>query len=245
MGLHTADAVVLRRYPYRETSVIVTCLTDRHGKIKGLVKGLRAQPNRHRSAMEPLTVNRIVFYDTRTSQIHLISQCDLLLPLVQLQRDLETMRSASLCVDLADHVVPLEEPQPTIYRLLKDTLERLALGGSDRAALEAHFIVRMLRLAGFQPQLTECTGCNEHIEATGFWSARQGGLLCRQCLHEDPNAEAAPPDMLETLGILAHADQPPALDARLLPILRQRLEEFLRWRLDRPLKTLEKKMETR
>ena len=238
MGIHTTDAIVLRRYLYRETSVIVTCLTDRYGKIKGLVKGLRAQPNRHRSAMEPLTVNRIVFYDTRTSQIHLISQCDLLSPLSALQRDLETMRSASLCVELADHVVPLEEPQPTIYRLLKDALERLALGGNDRATLEAHFIIRMLRLAGFQPQLTECTGCNKPVDAAGFWSARQGGLLCRQCLHEDPNAEAAPPEMLETLKALAQADQPLALDARLLATLRQRLDEFLRWRLERPLKTL-------
>ena len=51
MGIHTADAIVLRRYPYRETSVTVSCLTDRYGKLKGLVKGLRAHPNRRRSAM--------------------------------------------------------------------------------------------------------------------------------------------------------------------------------------------------
>ena len=80
MGLHTAEAIVLRRYPFRETSITLTCLTDRFGKLKGLVKGLRAQSNRHRSAMEPLTVNRIVFYDTRTSQLHLISQCELIAP---------------------------------------------------------------------------------------------------------------------------------------------------------------------
>ena len=81
MAIHTTDAIVLRRYLYRETSVIVSCLTDRFGKLKGLVKGLRAQPNRHRSAMEPLTINRIVFYDTHSSQLHLISQCELLTPL--------------------------------------------------------------------------------------------------------------------------------------------------------------------
>ena len=73
MGIHTTDAIVLRRYPFRDTSVTVSVLTDRYGKLKGLVKGLRAQPNRYRSAMEPLTINRIVFYDTRTSQLHLIS----------------------------------------------------------------------------------------------------------------------------------------------------------------------------
>ena len=238
MGIHTAEAIVLRRYPFRETSITLSCLTDRFGKLKGLVKGLRAQPNRYRSAMEPLTVNRIVFYDTRTSQLHLISQCDLVAPLAGLQRDLETMRLAALCVDLVDTVVPLEEPQPAIYQLLKQMLERLALGGHDPATARIHFIARLLRLAGFHPQLDECTSCRIAVRAAGYWSAQQGGFLCQRCLHEDPAAEAATPEMLTTMEALSEAAQPPALETPLVPVLRQRLDEFLRWRLDRPLKTL-------
>jgi DNA repair protein RecO (recombination protein O) len=238
MGIHTADAIVLRHYPFRETSVIVTCLTDRYGKLKGLVKGLRIHPNRHRSGMEPLTVNRIVFYDTHSSQLHLISQCELLAPLAGLQRDVETMRAASVCIELVDTIVPLEEPQPALYRVLRDTLERLALNGMQAAAIRAHFILRLLRLAGFQPQLDQCTGCGTHIDLAGHWSARQGGLLCRACLHHDPEAEPFPRQMLEVLEVLAEADQPSAIDDHILPTLQARLEEFLRWRLDKPLKTL-------
>jgi len=238
MGLHTAEAIVLRRYPFRETSVTLTCLTDRFGKLKGLVKGLRAQPTRHRSAMEPMTVNRIVFYDTRTSPLHLISQCELLEPLSGLQGDLEVTRLAALCVDLVDTIVPLEEPQPALYALLKQTLAQLALGGPDRATTRLHFIVRLLRLAGFHPQLDECTGCGRRIQADAHWSARQGGLLCPRCLHEDPKADPAGPEVLGALETLADAAVPPALELSVVPALTQRLDEFLRWRLDRPLKTL-------
>ncbi len=270
MGIHAADAIVLRQYPFRETSVTLTCLTDRFGKIKGLVKGLRAQPNRYRSAMEPFTINRIVFYDTRTSQLHLISQCDMLSPLIEIQRDLDTVRVASFCVELVDTVVPLEEPQPAIYQLLKQTLERLTFAGENVQSVRIHFIVRLLRLVGFQPRLTECTSCGtlihpaggggirsggrgvapvgagEHgatgipvgLRATGYWSARQGGLLCPSCLHEDPTAQPALPEMLSALETLAEAAQPIRFDASFLPLLRQRLDEFLHWRLDRPLKTM-------
>jgi len=238
MGIHTTEAIVLRRYPFRETSVTLTCLTDGFGKLKGLVKGLRAQPNRHRSPMEPLTINRIVFYDTRTSQLHLISQCDLLSPLLALQRDLETMRLAAMCVELVDAIVPLEEPQPGVYRLLKQTLERLCLGGDSLLAVRVHFIARLLRLAGFQPQLDECTGCGIAVHAAGYWSARQGGLLCESCLHEDPHAEAASSQLLDALSAFSHSDQPMAAEEPLLSVLRGRLDMFLRWRLDHPLKTL-------
>jgi len=239
MGIHTADAIVLRRHPFRETSVVVSCLTDRYGKLKGLVKGLRMHPNRHRSAMEPMTVNRIVFYDTHTSQLHLISQCELLAPLSGLQRDLPTAQAAALCLELVETVVPLEEPQPAIYHLLKDTLERFALQGGDRPAIRAHFILRFLRLAGFQPQLDECTGCSGAVHTSGYWSARQGGLLCPQCLHEDPKAEPAPPETLEALEALSESDHPFPLDPQLIQRLGRRLDDFLRWRLDHPLKTLE------
>ena len=100
MGLYTTDAIVLRRYLYRETSVIVTCLTEQYGKIKGLVKGLRTPASRHRSAMEALTINRLVFYDTRTSQLHLISQCELLDGLPQIQQELERAQTAAFFVEL-------------------------------------------------------------------------------------------------------------------------------------------------
>ena len=239
MGIHTSDAIVLRRYPFRETSVIVTCLTERYGKLKGLVKGLRAHPNRHRSAMEPLTVNRIVFYDTHTSQLHLISQCELLAPLTPLQRDVETARLAGFCVDLVDAVVPLEEPQPLVYQLLTHTLDRLALGLPDGLSVRLHFVARLLHLSGFHPQLTECTGCGTPVHAGGCWSPRHGGLLCAGCLHEDPHAEAVSRQTLETLEALVNAEQPPMLGDPLRSVLGQRLDEFLRWRLDRPLKTLE------
>ncbi len=238
MSIHSTEAIVLRRYPFRETSVILSCLTPEFGKLKGLIKGLRSQPNRYRSAMEPLTINRIVFYDTRASQLHLISQCELTAPLAGIQSELETVQLAALFVDLVDTVVPLEEPQPATYHLLKQTLERLALGGIDLGVVRIHFIVRLLRLAGFQPQLDACTSCSTSLDAAAYWSARQGGLLCQHCLHEDPRASATTPDMLHALHALGEADHPPALHTPLIPILRQRLSEFLRWRIDRPLKTM-------
>ena len=239
MGIHSADAIVLRRYPYRETSVIINCLTDRFGKIRGLIKGLRVLPNnRYRSAMEPMTINRIVFYDTRASQIHLISQCELTHPLSELPRDLDTMRVAALCLELTDAVVPAEEPQPAIYALLKETLERLAGQPTQREALRIHFIVRLLRLAGFQPQLDECTACSREVHGAGYWSARQGGLLCRDCRDVDPRAEPAAVPALEALERLALSDHPIPLAKELLPVLHGKLDEFLHWRLEKPLKTL-------
>ena len=240
MGIHTADAIILRQYPYRETSVLVTCLTDRFGKIKGLVKGLRdAQRPRYRSAMEPLTLNRLVFYDTRTSSLHLISQCELLAGYQALPQDLEAMRAACSCVELADVVLELDEPQPLIFQLLKEALARLDAGERRLSMVRIHFILRLLRLAGFHPQLDECTGCTQRpADQQAFWSARQGGLVCERCLHQDPQAEVIPPAMLDAFIQCAEADGPHRVNPTQTTAIQRYLDQFLRWRLDRPLKTM-------
>lgn len=239
MGIHTTEAIVLRRYLYRETSVIVSCLTEHFGKLRGLVKGLRQYPNRHRSAMEPMTVNKIVFYDTHNSQIHLISQCELMAPLADLQKELEITKIAAFCVELVDTVVPIEEPQPAVYQLLKNTLNRLTTQPQDALdALRSHFILRLLRLSGFHPQLDECTGCNATVHSGAHWSARQGGLLCNRCLHHDPKAEPMAVSLLGLLEELSQQEQPQSFSTQAIPGLRRRLEDFLKWRLDKPLKTL-------
>ncbi|MCI0456992.1 MAG: DNA repair protein RecO, partial [Gemmataceae bacterium] len=132
----------------------------------------------------------------------------------------------------------LEEPQLAVYQLLRHTLERLALGTTELAAVRIHFIARLLRLVGFQPQLDECTGCGTAVHEAGYWSPSCGGLLCPACRHEDPKAEGVNPEALRALHALSAMAQPPTLDASLIPRLGQRLDDFLRWRLDRPLKTL-------
>jgi DNA repair protein RecO (recombination protein O) len=249
MGIHTTDAIVLRQYPYRETSVLVTCLTDRFGKIKGLVKGLRVPMSRHRSPMEALTLNRLVFYDTRGGSLHLISQCDLLSSYAELTRDVEIMRLAASCAELADAVLEVEEPQPMIFRLLKDALERLSGGERRLTTVRIHFILRLLRLAGFHPQLHECVNCMQRLPAEAlaqagpedgqaFWSVRQGGVLCGRCLHQDPRAEAMAPAMLEAFLACAEADGPHRVDPANTEGIQQYLNQFLRWQIDRPLKTM-------
>ena len=237
MSIHTTDAIVLRHYPYRETSALVTCLTDRFGKLKGLVKGLRDQTRpRYRSAMEPLTLNRIVFYDTRTSSLHLISQCDLLQHWPQIQTDLERAVAAASCVELVDALVEPEEPQPQMFRLLADTLARLS-EGAQTGPVRIHFMLRLLRLSGFHPQLDECTGCS-HPQADGYWSPRHGGLLCASCLHEDPHAQPLGAEWLDAIERCTDADHPVDLPEAQRELMQRRLDEFLRHRLDRPLKTL-------
>lgn len=239
MAIHTTDAIVLRQYAYRETSLLVTCMSERFGKLKGLIKGLRNDLVRYRSRMDLLTLNRIVFYDHRNSSLHLISQCELLDAYPQLPRELEVMRVAASCGELVDALVEVDESQPAIFELLKRTLERLTTTTGDLLSLRSHFILRLLRLSGFQPQLDECVECASELEeARSFWSVRQGGVLCERCLHEDPRAHPIDAWMIRVLSACSRTDEPLPLERPHAEEVHRRVDEFLRWRVERSLKAM-------
>jgi DNA repair protein RecO (recombination protein O) len=241
MSIHVADGIVLRHWAYRETSAMVSCLTDRFGKIRGMIKGLRGprSTERYRSPMEPLTLNRIVFYDNRNSGLHLISQCDLTGPYLELTEDLETMQVAACCAELVDVLLEADEPQPAVFALLKSALERLVRRSDPPVMVRIHVILRLLRLVGFQPQLDHCVVCTDDVTGRRtYWSVRQGGLMCERCLHQDTSAEPMAPELLEALALCAEAEPPRGLHPGMAAVVHRRVEQFLRWRIERPLKTL-------
>ena len=71
------EAIVLKSFDFRETSRIVTFYSREYGKVKGLLKGIRKDPRKFGSSVDRFSVNDIVFYQYRNSDIHLVSQCDM------------------------------------------------------------------------------------------------------------------------------------------------------------------------
>lgn len=122
MALITTEAVLLRRREIRETSLLLTCLTPTHGKITGLLKGVRGPRGTVNGYLEPFTLQTIIFYERVRSEVDLISQADLREPFLGLRSDLAKTAFASYFCELAEQVAALRDPQPALYDLLVHAL---------------------------------------------------------------------------------------------------------------------------
>ena len=74
MAIHKTESIVLRKRDFRETSLIVDFYTRDFCKLSGLLKGIRTDPNKFASTLEPFTLCEIIFYEKRNSDLHLVSQ---------------------------------------------------------------------------------------------------------------------------------------------------------------------------
>ena len=234
------EAIVLKSFDFRETSRIATFFTKDYGKVKGVLKGIRSDPRKFGSYLDKFSVNDIVYYQYRRSDLHLISQCDLKTYFFAVREDYRRNMAAQYALELIDVIMPAEEPRRKIYRLLLDSLG--ALGSiRDIDKLVHVFQVKILLLSVFRPHIDACVKCRKKVAGKAYFSLRSGGLVCVQC----PSPESVlTPISKGTIASILHIEQNPwgkSLQLGLTRTVRKELKyilnKFLVYHLEKRIKT--------
>ncbi len=174
------EGIVLKSFDFRETSRIATFFTRDFGKVKGVLKGIRKDPRKFGSSVDRFSLNDIVYYQYRNSDIHLISHCDMKDYYTGLRQDLKRMTAASYASELIDTVMAVEQQNVEIYQLMQDFLADLE-ATEDISKLVHMFQIKILSLSGFKPHLDSCVRCVEKISGATRFNMRLGGLVCARC----------------------------------------------------------------
>ncbi|MCR4338187.1 MAG: DNA repair protein RecO [Candidatus Omnitrophica bacterium] len=173
-------AIVLKTIDFRETSRIAIFFTQDHGKVSGLLKGIRKDPKKFGSSLERFSVNDIVFYQYRNSDLHLVSQCDMKEYFYAIRQDMSKFLAASYVAELVQAIMPNEEKNLLVFQLMLDFLKSLSSKTEIHSLVHA-FQIKILLYSGFRPHLDTCLKCKKKIQAKAKFSLKDGGLICLQC----------------------------------------------------------------
>lgn len=239
MAIQKTEAYVLRSQPFRSSSLIVTFFTREFGKVRGLIKGIRKENETRGAVYEPLTRVDLVFYEKMRSDLHLISDTDILDFHDTFRHKLETLVAASYFSELIEVVTEPHDPHPELYETLDFCLR--FLGAIDLKRVKIFFEMKILSEAGWTPHLHSCVACGQKAEEAVYFSIKQGGILCVNCSVKISDAKKM---TLLTLEILRSGFQMKGEDFIRLKMdsdQQERLSEimdlFLSYRLPRPLRT--------
>jgi DNA repair protein RecO (recombination protein O) len=234
------EAIVLKSFDFRETSKIVTFYTREFGKIKGVMKGVRKDPRKFGSSVDKFTVNDIVFYQYRNSDIHLISQCDMKEFYSPIRQDLKRMTAASYILELVDAILPIEQKNEDIYELILQYLSSLQTD-QDVTKLVHIFQIKTLSYSGFRPHLDSCVKCTKKVQGQTRFSMKLGGLVCDVCRTSDGDVS---PISRGTVASIIHIEQSEwgqtlrlGLSAAIKKELKYVLNNFLVFHLEKHLRS--------
>lgn len=176
MLIEQQPAYVLHSRPYRETSLLLECLTRDHGRLGVVARGVRSQRGRlQRSQLEPFQP---------------------LMVDLQLRGELATLRNAESAAapwrllgdaglaglyvnELVVRLTERQDPHPALYHAYAQALARLAAG--DALAWHLRRFERdLLAALGYALQLEMDANTGEPLQADALYAyrAEQGAVRC-------------------------------------------------------------------
>ncbi len=207
------DAVVLRTRKYGDTSTIATLYTEAFGKMGVIAKGEREQASKGTGALDILSLISAVIYRKEHRDLQLLSRVEHRKTLRRVGEGMDRLAAGMVFLELTDSVTPLEEKNPSLYRLLVNSL--LALEGADRnvGTLVLFFETRLLDILGFRPSWSVCVRCARPLGAVEESHAypfdpHAGGLVCIECRADHALALTLQSGSLKMLQRLQSTDRP-------------------------------------
>jgi DNA repair protein RecO (recombination protein O) len=195
MTLYRDSGVVLRTYKLRESDRIVVLMTEHHGKVRAVARGVRKGSSKFGGRLEPLSHIALLLNEGR--ELDSISQVESIDAFRPVREDYDRMSSGIAMLEAVDQIAQEREPNPKLYQMLVGALRTLA--ARPAPLLVPSFYWKVLAAAGVHPQLDACVSCDE-TEGLVSFDLFDGGVQCRGCRRGVPISAGALGLMRRILG---------------------------------------------
>ena len=195
MSTYRDSAIVLGSYKFGEADRVVVLLSESHGKIRVVAKGVRKTKSSIGARLEPMSFVDISL--RRGRELDTVDQVKLLDTFSQLRTDFDRLRQGLAMVEAVNKITPDREPVPELFALLSRALT--ALNKRQSPLLLAAFFWRLISVEGQAPQLESCVRCGDQCDGFVF-DITEGGVHCPSCGAGRPISDTALGIMRDMLG---------------------------------------------
>ncbi len=238
----TATGLVLRETMYKESSKILTVLTDAEGKITVSAKGARRKNSKTAASTQFLACSEFTLFESRGRwTLHEARSVELF---AGLRDDIELLSLGSYFAELLETLADEDSPDPEMLSLGLNALYALSEDKKDRRIIKAAFELRLMCIAGYEPILDECHFCGKAEIENPRMSLAGGSVYCKNCpADEEGEVTALLPGTLMAMRHIVNADSKRIYSFKasdeVLKNLADVCERYVEVQLDKNFKTLD------
>jgi DNA repair protein RecO (recombination protein O) len=179
----TTSAILLRAYPYSESSRILRFFTRDLGVVGVMARGARRSGAKGESGLETFAGGRLTVYVRSTRDLQTFKDFSVSRSRPGIGASVLRLGGASLVGEIVLRHAG-EDANPVLFDALDGALDRLEATVEDRLIGEVLSEGwRLVSTLGYEPVLGECVECGEPLtsEETGRFDFGAGGLRCESC----------------------------------------------------------------
>ena len=183
----TTNAIVVRRADYRENDRMITLFSPTLGRIDAMCRGCRRQKSPLMAASELFCAGEYVLYQAADRAT--VVSCQVEDTYYGLRKDYERLSHGMYALELCAAAIQPAQENERLFLLLLKTLAHLCYGDAQPRRVTSVFVMGMVSLLGFRPQVGRCAKCGTPVlqgkapEETliAAFSPEAGGVLCPGC----------------------------------------------------------------
>ncbi|MBF0400027.1 MAG: DNA repair protein RecO [Magnetococcales bacterium] len=177
------DALVLRRTPFRETSLLLHFFSRRHGLLSALARGVRAG-GRAAASMDRAALagfhTVVMGCQARSVQaLATLTAVEIKQPRHRLMHGAAALLAAQVIQEALYRFMAPGEPNPGVFELLEWAWDQLD-GAQEPLAVLGICQARLVRALGYGWRTDCCVGCGGQ-EGLRYFSAKRGQVVCNRC----------------------------------------------------------------
>lgn len=219
--IHKTKAFVIKSWPFKETSLIVSLYTKGFGKIKAIAKGAK-RPKSKFSALDTLSLNDIVFYEAHKGEINTLASSELVDDFPEIRSSLSRITYAAYFTELVDGLSEDNDKNEDVFDILFWALKLLS-GDCEPNKVARIFEIKLLSALGFIFNFDECASCAGALGLEAKFSAQAGGALCKGCGAAFAKAK---PLSLGAIKVIMNVAEKPLSDVRRIALSRAQADEL-------------------
>jgi DNA repair protein RecO (recombination protein O) len=232
--------IVVRSRDFTETSRLVNFLTPDSGLVKTLAKGALRPASPLRGKLELPNYGHLVYYPSRSSDLHVLAQFDLIEHFPPAVATLERSAFFHYLAELASAAAFGPELGGGLFQLLLHSLRRAEqLNALPQGRI--WFEIRYLYLLGVLPPLAACAGCGGPMAGTVRFSPAESSWLCPKCA-AGRETVAVEPGVIAAVRYIQDNRLERVMNLRLSPRQFRTIRGLLRYLVD---SSVEKKLKSR
>ncbi len=238
----TVRGLVLREVPYKESSRILTVLTDTDGKLTVSANGTKRKNSRTAAASQLLAYSEMTLSGSRGKWY--LNEATVIEMFEELRLDMRQLALGTYFAELLETVGNEDMPDPEILRLGLNSLYLLSRRNYPAECIKPAFELKLMCLAGYEPMLEACSVCGEPEPERPFFDTEGGAVCCESCRGAVPGRKyALCPDSLRAMRHILSGDGaasfrfsiPPEASARIV----KASEEYVSCCVERRFRSLE------
>lgn len=176
------NGIVIAENNMGDFDKMLTILTPNLGKIGCSAKGSRRPKSLLLSGTQFLCFGEYMLF--KSADTYRINSCETIEMFYNIRTDLDKLTYASYITKIINDVTTENQNSFNTLKLFLNTLYMISETDKDLDFIISVFKMRILKILGFAPNITECVEC-KCKENLNYFSIRDNGTKCVSCSRQD------------------------------------------------------------